>query len=267
MTPDHSTPTLITLLTDFGNTDYYVAAVKGTLLRLAPGVTVVDLSHEVPPGAIDTGAFLLAAAAPTFPPGTLHLAVVDPGVGSERRILAVETPGARYVGPDNGLLTPALVQPGARAYAVDRPDLYLSGPGKTFHGRDRFAPVAAALANGEPATALGAEIHDAVRLEAPPPERRDGVLTGRVVHIDRFGNLVTDIPSAWVDGSLAGAEVRGPASGGVARRRVTHYGAIPPGEPAVLPGSLGTEELSLPGQSLAKHWGITIGAQVRMYLR
>src|SRR5689334_12631374 len=138
---------ILTLLTDFGTADYYVAAVKGTVLRLAPGTTLVDVSHQVPPGDVETAAFLLAAAAPAFPQGTVHLAVVDPGVGSDRRILVVRTASAFFVAPDNGLLTPVLG--GAVAVrAVERSDLFLPSPGQTFHGRDRFAPVAAWLLRG-----------------------------------------------------------------------------------------------------------------------
>src|SRR6185369_6039340 len=139
---------LLTLLTDFGLDDYYVAAVKGTVLRLAPGSQIVDISHQVPPGDIETAAFLLAAAFPSFPAGTVHLAVVDPGVGSSRRILAVGIRGGSWlVAPDNGLLTPLLVD-AESIHSVDRSELFLAGPGHTFHGRDRFAPVAAWLLAG-----------------------------------------------------------------------------------------------------------------------
>src|SRR5437588_11052452 len=148
---------LLTLLTDFGSSDYYVAAVKGTVLRLAPGTQLVDISHQVEPGDVAGAAFLLAAAAPAFPTGTVHLAVVDPGVGSRRRILAAETAsGSSLVAPDNGLLTPLLG--GARVRAVERGDLYLESPGATFDGRDRFAPVAAFLLRGGAPAELGPEI-------------------------------------------------------------------------------------------------------------
>ncbi|HEY4575340.1 MAG TPA: SAM-dependent chlorinase/fluorinase, partial [Thermoanaerobaculia bacterium] len=144
---------LLTLLTDFGTADYYVAAVKGTVLRLAPRTTLVDVSHEVPPGDVETASFLLRAAAPSFPDRTVHLAVVDPGVGSGRRILAVRAGTGIFVAPDNGLLTPFL--DGAEIRSVEREDLFLSGPGQTFHGRDRFAPVAAWLVRGEGLARLG----------------------------------------------------------------------------------------------------------------
>src|SRR4051812_13619730 len=141
---------LLTLLTDFGTADYYVAAVKGTVLRLAPGTTLVDISHQVPPGDVEAAAFLLAAAAPSFPDGSVHLAVVDPGVGSGRRILAARTASGLFLAPDNGLLGPLLEDADAarELRAVERSDLFLTAPGATFHGRDRFAPVAAWLLRG-----------------------------------------------------------------------------------------------------------------------
>ncbi|HEY8021096.1 MAG TPA: SAM-dependent chlorinase/fluorinase [Thermoanaerobaculia bacterium] len=266
-------PPLLTLLTDFGLEDYYVAAVKGTVLGRVPEATIVDVSHGVPAGDVERAAFLLAAAAPAFPAGTVHLAVVDPGVGSARRILVVEAggplAGQLFVAPDNGLLTPVFA--GARSLrAAERPDLYRPGPGATFHGRDRFAPLAAALLAGEAPAALGPEIADPVRLAAEPPRRDGGALLGRVAHVDRFGNLVTDIPTAWLPEASAAlrAEVGGRDAGigGVATARAGHYRELPPGEPGVLPGSLGTLELALDGESLAKRWGVGRGALVRILL-
>ena len=253
---------LLTLLTDFGTADYYVAAVKGTILRLAPGTALVDLSHEVPPGDVEAAAFLLAAAAPSFPEGTVHLAVVDPGVGSSRRILAVRTAAALFVAPDNGLLTPVLA--GATAvHSVERGDLFLSGPGQTFHGRDRFAPVAAWLLNGGSVAELGLGIADAVRLPAPSPRREPGKISGRIVHVDRYGNLMTDIPASWLPPGPCRAEVRGDRPGEqIASLRVSHYAEIPAGEAALLTGSLGTVELSLNGADLARRWGVGRGAGV-----
>ncbi len=250
---------LVTLLTDFGWTDYYVGAVKGTLLRLAPGVQIVDLSHDIPPGDVEAAMFLLAAAAPTFPPGTIHLGIVDPGVGSTRRLLATRTTDALFVAPDNGLLTPLLA--GAEARSIERPDLLLPGSGSTFHGRDRFAPAAAFLARGGVFEALGPEVPDPVRLPLPAPWREaDGSLHGRVAHIDRFGNLVTDIPAAWFVGLPFRAEVGRHA----VTRWASHYAELPPGEPGLLPGSLGTLELAVAGASLAARWGVQRGAPVRI---
>ena len=255
-------PRLLTLLTDFGLADYYVGAVKGTVLRLAPDTQLVDLSHEVAPGDVEGASDLLAAAAPTFPAGTVHLAVVDPGVGSARRLLVVRLGDHHFVAPDNGLLTPQLDAGGA-AWAVTRRDLFLDDGGATFHGRDRFAPIASALLRGDPPDALGAAIDDAVRLELPAP-RREGsgetwVLRGRVARVDRYGNLVTNIPGEWV---AAGAAPRVVVGEHEVTRWVTHYAELPAGEPGALVGSLGTIELSLRGESFAARWKVRRGAAV-----
>ncbi len=271
----------ITLLTDFGTADYYVAAVKGTLLRLAPGVTLVDLSHEIPPGDVEAAADLLAGAAPTFPGGTVHLAVVDPGVGSERRILVAEASGQRFVAPDNGLLTPFLDEALAagRVWTVTREELFLDAPGDTFHGRDRFAPVAAAIAHsarmvhagsrvgaGELGR-MGRAIDDPVRLDHPPPRREESadgtILAGRVARVDRYGNLVTDLPAGWLPaGAAPEVEVAGRRTG----RWVSCYADLAAGEAGALLGSRGTVELSLRGASLADAWGVERGAPVRIVL-
>lgn len=256
---------ILTLLTDFGTGDYYVAAVKGTVLARAPGTAIVDVSHQVPPGDVETAAFLLAAAAPSFPAGTVHVAVVDPGVGSGRRILLARTETALLLAPDNGLLTPFL-DSALGAWSVEREDLFLPGPGRTFHGRDRFAPVAAALLRGEPPEGMGPAIADPVRLSGEPPRREPHRATGRVVHVDRYGNLVTDIPAGWLPG-VPGGRCRfavGPRS---TETFATHYAEIPAGEPAALPGSLGTVELSLNGGDLARRWGVSRGAPVEVTWR
>ena len=252
---------VLTLLTDFGTSDYYVAAVKGTVLRLAPGSQIVDISHEVPSGDIATGAFLLSAAVPWFPEGTVHLAVVDPGVGSRRRILVARTDTASLVLPDNGLLTLLLLQDAVRSIrSVEKTDIFLPGPGQTFHGRDRFAPVAAWLLRGERVEELGPEIEDPVRLQLEPPRREPGRLSGQVVHVDRYGNLITDIPAAWLPEGPCRAEI----GGRPVTRRAGHYAEIPDGEAALIPGSLGTVELSLKGDDLARRWGVERGASVRI---
>jgi S-adenosylmethionine hydrolase len=288
---------LLTLLTDFGTRDYYVAAVKGTVLRLAPGTQMVDISHEVPPGDIAEAAFILAAAVPAFPAGTLHLAVVDPGVGSQRRILAAETAAARFLAPDNGLLTTVLA--GARIVSVERHDLFLHGAAATFHGRDRFAPVAAFLLGGGAIADLGPEIADPVLLDRPAPRREPGLLAGVVVHIDRFGNLVTDIPAEWLPAAVAAAEGRqstlpppepqAPTFSVPAHRTANnaaietqvvarvgshtavhlagHYHQIPRHQVALLMGSLGTLELAMRGEDLARRWGVDTGAAVQVRWR
>lgn len=299
---------VLTLLTDFGTRDYYVAAMKGVVLRLAPPqlradggpLQMVDISHDIGFGNIAEGAFVLGAAAASFPAGTVHLAVVDPGVGSDRRILVVESGGSYFVGPDNGLLHDPLTRPlsrpaelptelpgelpggaqgdgevlapelhrsGAldnrRVFAVERSDLYLPSPGSTFHGRDRFAPVAAAVLRGESLEELGSPISDPVLLPGEAPRRSPECLEGRVIHIDRFGNLITDLPTEWLGRAPAEATVDGlriPAW-------VSRYDQLEAGEAGLLPGSLGTLEISMRGESLALSWRIHRGAPVRIALR
>lgn len=254
---------IATLLTDFGTADYYVAAVKGTLLRLAPGHRLVDLSHEVPAGDVRGASWLLAGAAPSFPEGTLHVAVVDPGVGSRRRILAVRSASMTFLAPDNGLLTPIFEgrEPWTdpQIFTVDRPDLYLTAPGSTFHGRDRFAPVAAFLLRGGKLEDLGPTAEHPLLLSDPPAKRQKGVLEGTVVHIDRFGNLVTNVPTAWLDDGFQYAEIENQR----ASHRVGCYAQLPRDEAGVIPGSLGTLEISLDGASLARRWNISRGIPVR----
>lgn len=252
---------ILTFLTDFGTSDYYVAAVKGTVLRLASGSQIVDISHEVPSGDIATGAFLLSAAAPWFPEGTVHLAVVDPGVGSRRRILAARTGSGWLVLPDNGLLTLLHLRGAVRSIrSVEKTDVFLPGPGQTFHGRDRFAPVAAWLLRGEPPEELGPEIDDPVLLPLEAPRREPGSVSGQVVHVDRYGNLITDIPADWLPEGACRAEVAGRS----VTLRAVHYAEIPIGEAAMIPGSLGTVELSLRGDDLARRWVVGRGASVRI---
>jgi S-adenosylmethionine hydrolase len=254
----------LTLLTDFGVEDYYVAAVKGTVLGLAPGTQIVDVSNQVPSGDLVTGAYLLAAAVPWFPDGTVHLAVVDPGVGSARRILVARTDNAWIVLPDNGLLTHLLHQEAIRSVrSVEKTDVFLDHPGQTFHGRDRFAPVAAWLLRGESAEELGPEVGDPIRLPWEEPRREPGLLAGKVVHVDRYGNLITDIPAGWLPDEACRAEVAGHR----VHRRASHYAEIPDGEPAMIPGSLGTVELSLKGEQLARRWIVERGTEVRITWR
>jgi S-adenosyl-L-methionine hydrolase (adenosine-forming) len=266
-------PPLLTLLTDFGLDDYYVAAVKGTVLRLAPGTQLVDISHQIEPGNIAAASFLLAAAAPAFPDGTVHLAVVDPGVGSQRRILVAESAAGLLVAPDNGLLTPLL--PGARVRSVECADLFLAAPGATFHGRDRFAPVAAFLLRGGSPGDLGPEIADPVHLARTPPRREPGLLSGVVVHIDRFGNLITDIPAAWLPAALTGeatatartTHILARVGSHTAAQLADHYEQIPRYGVAVMIGSLGTLELAMRGEDLASRWGVDPGAAVQVRWR
>ncbi|MEO1085389.1 MAG: SAM-dependent chlorinase/fluorinase [Acidobacteriota bacterium] len=253
----------ITLLTDFGLRDYYVAAMKGVLLSRAPGATLVDISHDVEPGDIQSAAFLLEAAYPCFPAGTVHLAVVDPGVGTGRHMLALEMPdGSRLVAPDNGLLD-GFIDGARRVVAADRPDLYREAPGATFHGRDRFAPLAAALASGARVHTLGPVLEAPVRLGREKPKKGNGLLQGQVTQIDRYGNIVTDIPASWLVNNLISA-IYAECGEAVIETLVTCYEEIPSGKEALLVGSLGTLELSRNGESMAAACGVRRGDSVRI---
>ena len=186
---------LITLTTDFGLADGYVGTMKGVILAICPEAILVDISHEVRPQAVRQGAYLLSCAAPFFAPGTLHLAIVDPDVGGQRRPVLALTERAAYIGPDNGVLSMALDQdPPLSAVHLTSPAYWRASVSRTFHGRDIFAPATAHLAAGVDPLDMGDPIttESLVRLPAAEPETRpDGSLLGEVLHIDRFGNLVT----------------------------------------------------------------------------
>ena len=181
---------VITLLTDFGTADGYVGEIKGVLFARVAGASVVDVTHDIPPQDVEAGRLTLARVWRRFPPGTVHLAIVDPGVGGDRRALAVESDERALVGPDNGVLSPALLVAGARAVALPIPP----SASATFHGRDVFAPAAAELALGRPLEALGTPVHDPVIRRTPEPHRLpNGGIQGQVISVDRFGNLVTNL--------------------------------------------------------------------------
>jgi S-adenosyl-L-methionine hydrolase (adenosine-forming) len=256
--------TIITLTSDFGLLDPYVGIMKGVILSIAPDAHLVDLTHEIPPQDIDAAAYTLETAARYFLAGTVHLVVVDPGVGGERRPIAVTTGREAYVGPDNGLFSFALREPGAQAWVLDRPEFWLPQVSRTFHGRDIFAPVAARLAAGALPGDLGSPIEDAVRIERPQPERapygpmRNGEITGHVLHVDRFGNLITDVPGEWLAGGrwtceIAGASISGPSE---------TYAAAERDELVLLVSSGGMAEVAVRDESAAERLGAGRGTLV-----
>lgn len=186
---------LITLLTDFGTSDYFVSAMKGAILSINPDARVVDITHEIPPQDIEAAAFTLLAASTSFPSGTIHLAVVDPGVGSTRRAILLEIGGQFFVGPDNGIFSYISDREGkVRVFEVTNQKYFRAPVSSTFHGRDVFAPVAAALSAGIDPSEFGQQITNPVRLASLVPEKsKNGTVRARIIHIDRFGNCVTNI--------------------------------------------------------------------------
>jgi len=194
---DFTSPSLsriITLTTDFGSSDLYVGIMKGVILNINPDVHIVDITHAIPPQDIRAAAFIIDAAYRYFPPDTIHVIVVDPGVGSSRQAIVCQTETARFVCPDNGILSHIFCGETAyRAVAVDNSAYCLPQISHTFHGRDIFAPVAAHLSKGIPLNELGQPINDPVRFPILTPQVTEKELIGQVIWIDQFGNLITNI--------------------------------------------------------------------------
>ena len=237
----------IALLTDFGTRDPYVAAMKGVLASRTTA-PVIDLTHEIAPFDVLEAAWFLRTVVPFWPGPTIFVCVVDPGVGSARKIVAVREQERIFLAPDNGLLT--FIAPG-EIRSVERPDLYLPTESTTFHGRDRFAPVAAALANGVTLEALGPAMTSMVKLPYRPPEYSETLVRGTVVAVDRFGNLITDVERSRVP--FDAFELRAP---GVSIERVEHhYAGAEPG-PFLIVGSSGLIEISVANGSAAERLGI-----------
>jgi len=255
---------LITLATDFGTRDAFVGVMKGVIAGRAPGVPVIDLTHGIPPQDVLAGALVLEHAVPYFPRGTIHVGVVDPGVGSTRRPLCVETATAVLVGPDNGLLSLA-----ARADAVRRiihlteEGFFLTPRSQTFHGRDIFAPVAAALATGTDPGALGRVVSDMARLTLPPVHTLGHRLRGEVIYVDGFGNLVTNVPETLMAGfphagvsiTIGGARLRGIAA---------CYAAVAPGDAVAVVNSWGLVEIAVREGSARAELSAGVGTPVEI---
>jgi S-adenosylmethionine hydrolase len=238
---------VISLLTDFGTADYYVGAVKGAILSVNPAAVIADITHEIPPQDVAAGAFTLFAAYKTFPAGTIHVAVVDPGVGSTRRAIMVSANEQFFVGPDNGLFTYIYDrEPSHRTVHVTADRFFRTEVSTTFHGRDIFAPVAAALSKGIAMEEFGAEINDEVRLPSLETPLR-------IIHIDRFGNCVTNITRA--DKGLI-------VNGRTISEFRQFYGDGDDESLFAIRGSAGFIEISVNGGSAAKVLGVQRGDEV-----
>ena len=248
--------TVLTLLTDYGLADSYVAEVKGAVLALDPAATIVDVSHLVPLGAVASGAYLLGRTWSRFPAGSVHLAIVDPGVGTPRAGIAFRAGGHLFVGPDNGLFTEVLDVVEGEVTALDEPE----GAAPTFHGRDVFAPAAARLLMGYPPSTLGHALGRApVRLPELVPFLEGATLVGEVIHVDQFGTLVTNVPSPAVP---PGAEIVFHATviGPVLRT----FADVAPGALVAFAGSGGRLEIAVRDGSAALRLGAGLGSEVRV---
>jgi S-adenosyl-L-methionine hydrolase (adenosine-forming) len=252
---------VITLLTDFGLSDPFVGVMTGAIISRFPAARVIDLCHGIEAQAITQAAFWLERCFPWFPPGTVHVAVVDPGVGSERRILAAALLGHYFLVPDNGLLAERLLQSrDARVYAVDLPRLGLPPASATFHGRDVFAPLAAALASGAQSLERLGTPAQARPCQLAAPVARDGRVMGEVVSVDRFGNLITNLDAEWlpraIHVNLAGLQVP------LGR---TYSDALP-GHLLALLNSFGVIEVAEREGSAQRRLGLSRGAPVELVL-
>jgi S-adenosyl-L-methionine hydrolase (adenosine-forming) len=254
---------IIALLTDFGTRDHYVGAMKGVVLSICPDVTLVDLSHGIAPHNVRSGSLELAAAYRYFPAGTIFLAVVDPGVGSARRALAADAGGFLFLAPDNGILTHVFQQtPPARVVEMTEPRYGLSTVSCTFEGRDRFAPAAAWLATGVDLAQLGAPLASWHLLEVRAPAIHHDQIVGEVVRVDHFGNLVTNVDRALLDGFGAGGGVSITAGTQVIDRIVTTYGEVPRGVVCALFSSSDYLEVAVNGSGATLRLGLGCGAAV-----
>jgi S-adenosylmethionine hydrolase len=242
---------IITLTTDFGSSDGYVGAMKGVIVRLAgnPTPAIIDLAHDIPPGDIPHAAWVVATSTTEFPFGSIHVVVIDPGVGGARRDVIVRARGRWYVGPDNGVFAYVADRP-SEAYAIENEVFRAEHVSPTFHGRDVFARTAAAIASGEDPATAGPRVELAGRLPWGPRERDEG----RVVHIDRFGNLVTDLPEAE-----AGRTVR---IGGTTLPLVGTYEHVASGDLLAYIGSAGTVEIAVRDGSADRRLGLPRGTPV-----
>jgi S-adenosylmethionine hydrolase len=254
---------IIALLTDFGSEDHYAGTMKGVILGICPDVTLVDITHDIPPHDVMAGALELAASYRYFPAGTIFVAVVDPGVGSARRGFAADTGDYRFVAPDNGVLTQVLresppkkiVELTERRYA--RPTV-----SRTFEGRDRFAPAAAWIAKGTQLSALGRPIGDVQKLEIPVAEADADSVRGVVMRVDRFGNLVTNIDRKTVERLGQNAAITIDAGGQRIERLVATYAELPAEGVGALFGSTDHLEIAASSSSAAGRLGLTRGAPV-----
>jgi hypothetical protein len=254
----------ITLTTDFGTSDHFVGTMKGVILGIAPRAQIVDVTHEIPAFNVEEGAFAIAQAWRYFPKGSIHVVVVDPGVGSARRAILCEAEGHFFIAPDNGVLSMVYDQAKHKVRAVTNPKLMLKTISKTFHGRDVFAPAAAHLANGLAPAQFGKPIHDAIRNFLPKPTRLSRHdFAGAVLKIDRFGNLITnfhidDFPDLYAHS----IEVRAGLERIEALART--YAETKEGDLFAIVGSSGYLEVAVNQGSAAKRLGVGVGSSVEL---
>ena len=254
---------IVVLLSDFGSRDHYAGVMKGVVIGICPDTTLVDLSHDIPPHDVQTAALELAAAYRYFPVGSVFLVVVDPGVGSGRRGLAADIGDYRFVAPDNGVLT-AVFHEFPPKRVVDLTERRYARPtvSHTFEGRDRFAPAAAWLARGIQLSALGRPVSDYVMIDLPVPDVRAESITGQVIRVDRYGNLVTNIDRKSFERLAQAGTIQIQVGTHVVGRLVATYADIGQGEVCALFGSTDHLEVAANAASAAERLALDRGARV-----
>jgi S-adenosyl-L-methionine hydrolase (adenosine-forming) len=264
VTPRHC----VTLLTDYGLEDGFVAACHGVIASICPPARIIDITHLVPPGDVRRGAAVMAQTVPYLPAG-VHVAVIDPGVGTRRRAIAVAVGDRVFVGPDNGVLSWAATDEEIRAFELTDRGLWLDPVSATFHGRDIFSPVAAHIAAGRDVATVGEEIDPAGLVRLPPPARnvRDDMAEGEVVTVDRFGNVQLSVTGADLDriGARYGEALT--VTLGRHSQRVSYgetFGSVPPGELVAYTDAAGQVALAVNSGNAAQRLGLPPGAHVRL---
>lgn len=252
---------MITLLTDFGTTDYFVPAVKSVIHSLCPQVAMVDLTHDIEAQDVLGAAFTLAACYQNFPTGTIHLAVVDPGVGSDRRAIVVEAKRQYFVGPDNGIFSFVYArEKSCRVFELTQKEFFRQPVSPTFHGRDVFAPIAAWLAKGITPEAVGVEIFDPITCHLPVPEQKENGCVGQIIHIDHFGNCITNLTLAELAYHSITPKTRLHLAGLSIHRFGTHFSEAPDSdEVQAYLGSAGYWEIALWQNSAARTLAVRRG--------
>ncbi|PKN94209.1 MAG: hypothetical protein CVU44_07350 [Chloroflexi bacterium HGW-Chloroflexi-6] len=262
--------TVVSLMTDFGIKDGNVGVMKGVIWKIAPDAQISDLSHMIQPQNIREAALIFARSAPYFPENSVHVVVVDPGVGTARRPLAAKIGSQIYVGPDNGTITLLLERAERESWplefiALDKPQFWLEDVSYVFHGRDIFAPVAGHLARGVPLADLGTRVLDPVRLTLPQPEQTAHGWYGEIIHIDHFGNLASNIRVENLPAALTQMDnVIVQLGGAVIKGMVNTFGERQPGELVALLGSTGNLIVSVVNGSAAERLNIKVGEPIEI---
>jgi S-adenosyl-L-methionine hydrolase (adenosine-forming) len=252
---------IITLTTDFGTKDGYAAQMKGVILGIYPQARLIDVTHDIQPYSVIEGALVLKGVSRYFQEGTIHVGVVDPGVGSKRRCIALKADKRSYVGPDNGLFS--LIFQSAQeweAREITKPAYLLPQPHATFHGRDVFAPTAAHLCAGQSFDSVGPTIQDPVRLNLPEPSHTPDGIQGEIIYIDRFGNLTSNIPADMLTRNVRFVEAGNARISGISR----FFGEVPESEPLALINSFGFLEIAVNKRDASRELAVGTGEPVRI---